>query len=384
MFHVPNTGLNQTYRNFYTKQKKQRAGGVRLSYFRAWNQAFSCMKTKKGFASDNNSGVHPAIMQAMAEANTGHCPAYGNDDFTAKATERFRQIFGTDTEVFLTYNGTGANIISLRTLTDSFHSILCSRNAHINEDECSAPERFTGCKLIPLDHVHGKISVEAVAEHLVWLDDEHRAQPRLVSITQSTEYGTVYTRDEIEALAGFCHANGMFLHMDGARISNAAARLGLDFRSFTRDAGVDILSFGGTKNGMMFGEAVLIFHPELAARTKYYRKQAAQLHSKMRFIAAQFIAFLETDVWQKNAQQANNMATLLYNEVKDIPGVQVIHPVEANGVFAIIPAEITAALQEKYRFYIFDEHTNMARWMCSFDTTEEEIRDFSGLLKSLL
>lgn len=338
----------------------------------------------KGFASDNNSGVHPRVLEAMIEANTGHAPAYGNDPLTALAIEKFRSVFGTDTEVFLVYNGTGANIISLRSLADSFHSVLCSANAHIYEDECSAPERFTGCKLVPLKPVNGKITPEQVRDHLVWLDDEHRAQPRVVSITQSTEYGTVYSAEEVMALAETAHQNGLFLHMDGARIANAAIKLGKGLREITRDCGVDILSFGGTKNGMMFGEAILVFNPELARYTKYYRKQASQLNSKMRFMAAQFIAYLEEDVWKSNAKQANRMAAELYMRVKSIPGIDVKYPVEANGVFATIPAAITPALQEKFRFYIFDELTNMARWMCSFDTTEDEITSFTDLLQQLL
>lgn len=339
------------------------------------------MNSKKSFASDNNSGVHPEILKAIAAANTGHTLAYGNDEFTQKAKELLEMHFGDDIDVYFMFNGTGANVLALKTLTQSWQSILCSEYAHINEDECGAPEKITGCKLIPLKTEQGKFGIQQIAEHLTWLDDEHRVQPRVVSITQSTEFATVYSEEEIKAICDFCHAHHLLVHMDGARIANAAVSLGLPFRAFTRDLGVDVVSFGGTKNGMMMGEAVIFFNRELSAQAKYYRKQNMQLNSKMRFVSAQFIAYLENDLWKRNATQANQMAQLLYQQVKDIPGVQVLNQVQANGIFAIIPKEITPALQQEYFFYVFNEHYNVVRWMCSFDTTEEDVLNFAAAIR---
>lgn len=338
----------------------------------------------RGFASDNNSGVHPRIMEAILKVNEGHVVAYGNDHYSKSAIERFKKIFGDDIAVYFLFNGTGANVLSLKAVTESWNSILCSEVAHIYEDECGAPEKVTGCKLIPLPHVHGKISVDGIYKHLVWLDDEHRSQPKVVSITQTTEMGAVYSLKEIKTIADFCHENKLLLHMDGARISNAAVSLGLDYIEFTKNAGVDILSFGATKNGLMFGEAVIFFDKNLAGNSKYFRKQNMQLNSKMRFIAAQFEAYLDSGIWKENAKNANEKAKYLYNQVKDIPQINVVHPVEANGVFAIIPKEITEELQKEVFFYVFDEHANMVRWMCSWDTTTEDIDRFVLRLKQLL
>ncbi len=342
------------------------------------------MNPKKSFASDNNSGVHPEILKAIEAANIGHTLAYGNDEYTEKAKELLAGHFGADIDVYFMFNGTGANVLGLKTLTQSWQSILCSEYAHIYEDECGAPEKITGCKLIPLKTEQGKFGVQQIAEHLTWLDDEHRVQPRVVSITQSTEFATVYSVEEIKAICDFCHAHNLLVHMDGARIANAAVSLGLSFKKFTRDLGVDVISFGGTKNGMMMGEAVIFFNPELSAQAKYYRKQNMQLNSKMRFVSAQFIAYLENDLWKRNATQANQMAQLLYEQVKDIPGVQVLNQVQSNGIFAIIPKEITPALQQEYFFYVFNEHYNVVRWMCSFDTTEEDVLNFTTALRKHL
>lgn len=339
------------------------------------------MNHKKSFASDNNSGVHPEILKAVEAANVGHTLAYGNDDYTRKAKDLLAAHFGDDIDVYFMFNGTGANVLALKTLTRSWQSILCSEYAHIYEDECGAPEKNTGSKLIPLKTEQGKFGVQQIAEHLTFLDDEHRVQPKVVSITQSTEFATVYSVEEIKAICDFCHAHHLLVHMDGARIANAAVSLGLPFKAFTRDLGIDVVSFGGTKNGMMMGEAVIFFNPELSAEAKYYRKQNMQLNSKMRFVSAQFIAYLENDLWKRNATQANQMAQLLYQQVKDIPGVQVLNQVQANGIFAIIPKEITAALQQEYFFYVFNEHYNVVRWMCSFDTTEEDVLNFAAAIR---
>lgn len=339
---------------------------------------------KKGFASDNNSGVLPAVFKAMEAANHGHVVGYGNDPFTQKAISLFKERFGEDTEVFFVFNGTGANVLGLSSITQSFHSIICAETAHIQEDECGAPEKFTGCKLIPVEPVHGKITPEAILPHLKGFDFEHHSQPRVISISQVTEMGTVYKPEEIKALAKLAHRHGMYLHMDGARIANAAVSLGLEFRKFTRDCGVDVLSFGGTKNGMMMGEAVLFFNPELTRLTKYIRKQSMQLYSKMRFVGAQFVAYFENDLWKEPATQANKMAKLLESEVAKIPQIRITEPVEANGIFAEIPRKLIEPLQKEFFFYIWNEQNSEVRWMCSFDTTKEEIISFAKLIKELL
>ncbi len=339
---------------------------------------------KKGFASDNNSGVRPEILKAIEAANVGHVVGYGDDPYTQKAIEVFREKFGDDTEVFFVFNGTGANVLGLSTVTQSFHSVICAETAHIQEDECGAPEKFTGCKLIPVEPVNGKVTPEAVLPHLKGFDFEHHSQPRVISVSQVTEMGTVYQPHEIIALADLAHKNNMFLHMDGARIANAAVSLGMDFREFTRDCGVDILSFGGTKNGMMMGEAVLFFNAELTGLTKYIRKQSMQLYSKMRFVGAQFLAYFEDDLWKTTATHATKMAKLLEKEVTKIPEIKIIEPVEANGIFAAVPERIIEPLQKEFFFYIWNEQRSEVRWMCSFDTTEQEIIDFAALIRKLL
>jgi threonine aldolase len=336
---------------------------------------------KKGFASDNNSGVHPAIMKAVSEANHGHVKGYGDDPFTQKAIGVFKEKFGQETEVFFVFNGTGANVLGLSTVTRSFHSIICTETAHIEEDECGAPEKFTGCKMLPVEPVNGKLTPESILRHLKGFDFEHHSQPRVISISQVTEMGTVYQPEEIRALAGLAHRNNMLLHMDGARIANAAVSLNLEFKTFTKDCGVDVLSFGGTKNGMMMGEAVLFFNPELTTYTKYLRKQSMQLYSKMRFVGAQFLAYFENDLWKETATHANKMAKLLEAEVSKIPEIKITQPVEANGVFAEVPPEIIIPLQQKFFFYMWNEKRSEVRWMTSFDTTEEEIYEFVELIK---
>lgn len=338
----------------------------------------------KGFASDNNSGVHPSIFKAMEAANTGHVVGYGDDPFTQKAIDIFKNKFGKDTAVFFVFNGTGANVLSLSTVTQSFNSVICAETAHIQEDECGAPEKFTGCKLIPVEPINGKITPEAVQVHLKGFEFEHHSQPRVISISQATEMGTVYQPDEIKALAELAHNNNMLLHMDGARIANAAISLNMDFRKFTVDCGVDILSFGGTKNGMMMGEAVLFFDPELTRNTKYIRKQSMQLYSKMRFVGAQFSAYFENDLWKETASHANKMAQLLKSEIEKISEIKITQPVVANGVFAIVPRHIIEPLQKRFFFYIWDDNRPEVRWMTSFDTTEQEIHEFVGLIKELL
>ena len=339
---------------------------------------------KRGFASDNNSGIHPEILNALSLANEGHEVGYGGDKYTEMAISRFRQDFGEQTDVYFVFNGTGANVLSLSTLTHSFHSVLCAETAHIQVDECGAPEKFTGCKLLPVETVKGKITPEGISKYLHGFDFEHHSQPKVISISQVSELGTVYTVDEIRAITSLAHQFGLFVHMDGARIANAAVALNLPFRTFTVDAGVDVLSFGGTKNGMMQGEAVLFFNPELSKNTKFIRKQSMQLYSKMRYVSAQFLAYFEKDLWKQNATHSNRMAQLLEKEVRKIPAIQLTQEVEANGVFAIVPQEIIPQLQEKYFFYMWDERRSEVRWMTSFDTQEEDIMNFAALIKSLV
>jgi len=339
---------------------------------------------KKGFASDNNSGIHPLILKAIENANVGHVVGYGGDLFTEKAVQVFKNNFGEETEVFFVFNGTGANVLGLSTATQSFNSIICAETAHIQEDECGAPEKFTGCKLLPVEPVNGKLTPESILHHLKGFDFEHHSQPKVISISQVTEMGTVYQPSEIIALADLAHKNNMLLHMDGARIANAAVSLNLNFKAFTKDCGVDILSFGGTKNGMMLGEAVLFFNPELTNYTKYIRKQSMQLYSKMRFTSAQFIAYFENELWKQNATHSNKMAKLLETEVLKIPEIKITQPVDANGVFAIVPPEIIEQLKERFFFYMWNEAEHEVRWMTSFDTTETEIYEFVSLIKELL
>jgi threonine aldolase len=330
----------------------------------------------RSFASDNNAGVHPEILEAVARANQGHVVAYGDDPYTGSALKKFEEHFGPDIAVFFTFNGTGANVLSLQALTRSFQSVLCSDYAHIYTDECGAPEKHTGCKLIPLPHQDGKITLDSVRHAYHGIGDERHSQPRVISITQSTEMGTVYQSQEIQALAGFAHERDLFLHVDGARLANAAASLGQNLRQATRDLGVDVLSFGGTKNGILGGEAVVFFHPEHARDFLYLRKQSMQLASKMRFIAAQFEALLTNDLWRRSAEHANRMARLLEKEISRIPQVKVVWKVEANGVFVQIPRHAVEKIKQRYFFYTWIEEESIVRWMCSFDTTEDDITKF--------
>jgi len=339
---------------------------------------------KRGFASDNNAGVHPAILEAMNSVNDGHVIAYGDDPYTERTVTKMKQLFGKDTGIFFVFIGTAANVLGLSSVTQPYHAVICPDTAHIHVDECGAPEKFTGCKLLTVNCPDGKLTVEMIASHMHGVGFEHHVQPRVVSITQSTELGTVYTIEEIRKIADYVHDNNMILHMDGARISNAAVALDKSFHEMTGKAGVDVLSFGGTKNGMMYGEAVVFFNPALCRDFKYRRKQGMQLSSKMRYIAAQFNAFLENDLWKTNAAHANRMAQKLHTAVRDIPSVVVTQPVESNAVFARIPASIIPKLQEEYFFYVWDEDQSEVRWMCSFDTTEEDINGFITLLRSML
>ncbi len=339
---------------------------------------------KRGFASDNNAGVHPEIMKAIESVNSGHNIAYGDDPYTASAVNKIKSILGEKVQPYFVFTGTAANVLGLDAITKPYHSIICAETSHINEDECGAPERWTGCKLLSVESPDGKLSPAYIEKHMYGIDFEHHSQPRVISITQSTEMGTVYTPDEIRTITDYAHDRNMLVHMDGARISNAAASLETGFREFTVAAGVDILSFGGTKNGMMYGEAVVFMSEEYAYDFKYLRKQGMQLASKMRYIAAQFERFLDEEVWLKNASHANHMARMLEAEVMKIDGIRITQPVQSNAVFAILPKEFIPILQEAFFFYVWKEATGEVRWMCSYDTTEEDVINFSSLIRKVI
>ena len=336
---------------------------------------------KRGFASDNNAGVHPEILKEIESANGGHALGYGNDIWTESANELFREQLGKDAETYFVFTGTAANTLGLSGVTRPWNSIITAFTAHIEQDECGAPEKFTGCKVLTVDTPDGKIKPEMLSRHMHGFDFEHHSQPKVISITQATEMGTVYSVEEIKTLAGFAHERAMLLHMDGARIANAAITLNLPFRAFTADAGVDILSFGGTKNGMMYGEAVCFLKKGLSVDFKYIRKQGMQLASKMRYISAQYIAYFGKDLWKRNASHANSMALLLAEKIKGIDRIRITQPVQSNGVFAIIPKEIAEKVSKSYFFYPWNELTSEYRLMTSWDTKEEDIENLVSLLK---
>ncbi|HEX3928466.1 MAG TPA: aminotransferase class I/II-fold pyridoxal phosphate-dependent enzyme [Gemmatimonadales bacterium] len=334
------------------------------------------MSMPRGFASDNTAPVHPAVLARLAVVNDGSAPPYGEDRWTAAALEWFREQFGSDSTAALVWNGTGANVMALRTITRPYHAVLCAETAHVQVDECGAPEFFTGCKLLGLASQDGKLTAEQVSRAVRGIGNEHSVQPRVVSIAQSSEYGTVYSVPEVESLCAAAHAKGLLVHMDGARIANAAASLGVPLRAFTRDAGVDILSFGITKNGAMGAEAVVAFDQTLAADFRYLRKQSAQLASKMRYLAAQVLALADGDLWLANAQQANAMAQRLAAGVRAIAGVTVTQPVQSSSVFALLPAAVVERLQRDFHFYVWNDLTGEVRWMTTWATTEADVDEF--------
>lgn len=336
---------------------------------------------KRSFASDNNAGVHPEIIEAVKAANEGHVLAYGGDPFTERAVELFKKHFGDDIAVYFVFGGTGANALGLKAITKSHQAIICADTAHVNTDECGAPEKYTGCKLMDLPTPDGKLRIEQIKPLLHGIGVEHYVQPAVIAISQATEMGTVYTKEELKTLADFAHDHGLLLQVDGARLANAAVSLDASLKEVTADVGVDVLSFGGTKNGMMYGEAVIFFNPKLASDFKYIRKQGMQLPSKMRFITAQFEAMLTGNLWRRGPEHANRMARLLADELAKLPQIRLTQPVEANGVFAVIPKEYIPALQKKYFFYVWDEETSEVRFMASFDTTEDDIRDFVAFVR---
>ena len=327
----------------------------------------------KSFASDNWAAACPEVMEALLKANTEYAPAYGADIFTQKAILEFRKLFGEQAEVFFVYNGTAANILALTSVSHSFNAVITSEHSHVNVDECGGFENFSGAKLLDISTKNGKLNPEMILPFVEANRYPHQSVPKVISITQATEVGTIYTTKEIKELANFAHSYNLLLHVDGARIANAVVALNTDFKSMITDTGVDMLSFGGTKNGMMFGEAVVFLKPELAKHFELFRKQGMQLHSKMRFISAQFIVLLQNEVWRKNAEQANQMAQYLASKLESFSEIHFSQKVESNGIWAIIPKELAEKMQNAHFFYPWDERKNEYRLMCSWDTSQEEI-----------
>jgi threonine aldolase len=330
--------------------------------------------TRKSFGSDNHAAIHPAVMRAIAEANVGDAVAYGADPWTERATSEVRRLAGAEGEVYLVLNGSGANVLGLGLLLGRHEAVICAESAHINTDECGAPERILGTKLLTVPAPGGKLTPELIAGRLAGRGDEHFAQPAVVAITQSTEVGTCYSLAELRKIHDFCAANSLRVYMDGARLANAAAYLGCTLAELAEHA--DVLSFGGTKNGAMGVEAVIIMRSADAASAPYLRKQQMQLSSKMRYLAAQFIALLEDDLWLENAAHANAMATRLASGLAKVAGVEVVHPVEADAVFARLDPNHVAALQREWTFHVWDEATSVVRWMTAFDTQESDVDAF--------
>jgi len=335
-----------------------------------------------GFGSDNHSGVHPTILDALRKVNEGYVVAYGNDEHTKQAITQLKEIFGENSEIFFMYNGTATNILGLRNVTDSFHSIFCAESAHLTVHECCGPENYLGAKLVTIPTADGKLDVDRVEPYLIGVGDPHMAQPHVISITQATERGTTYRPVEIRRLADFAHHHGMLLHMDGARLCNAAAFLKTGLFEVSGAAGVDVLSFGGTKNGMMYGEAVVFFDRVHAKNFEFIRKQGMQLASKMRYISAQFSAFVTDDLWLQNASHANAMAQLLAEQLRSIPGIEISEKVEANMVYAVIPNHCITRLQKRYYFHRFNERTCEVRLMCSFNTQPPQVLEFAKAIRN--
>jgi threonine aldolase len=342
----------------------------------------------RSFASDNQAGIHPEVLAAIGEANEGHQIAYGDDAYTVRLREVIKTHFGERAEVFPVFNGTGANVVGLQAMCERWSAVICAESAHINVDEGGAPEKVAGLKLLPVTPQGGKLTTELIDTQAHGFGDPTHAQPRVVSITQATEVGTVYTAAEIAAISAHAHDLGMLVHMDGARVANAAASLDVPLRAITTDAGVDVLSFGGTKNGLMLGEAVVVLNPDAVRGVLYLRKGATQLFSKMRFVSAQLVALLDGDLWLRNARHANAMAGRLAAAVGTLPGVEIIHPVQANAIFAVISTDVAARLRKRFHFYTWEERAGsdveVVRWMTAYDTTEADIEAFTTALAAEL
>ena len=338
----------------------------------------------RSFASDNNSGVHPLIMDAIVKANSNHAVGYGDDQWTEETIIKLKEVFGENASPFLVFNGTGANSIALQSVTRSFHSVICTQTAHIYVDECGAPARMTGCTLIAVPTPDGKLTPELIRPYLHGFGVCHHPQPKAVYLSQTTELGTVYTIDEIKAIADLSHAYDMYLHMDGARLANACAFLNCSMKQLTIDAGVDILSFGGTKNGMMQGEAVISFRPELSENLSYFRKQSTQLASKMRYLSAQFIPYLTDELWLSNARHANQQAAKLAATLRQYPQVKFTQKPETNQLFFTLPKDVAEKLSSTYFFYYWNEERCEIRLVASWDTTDEDIEGLDATLKGFM
>jgi threonine aldolase len=336
---------------------------------------------RRGFASDNYAGAHLAVLAALAAANGGHQTSYGEDVYTERLAEVMAGHFGPQAEVFPVFNGTGANVIALQSVLPRWGAVVCTETAHINTDENAAPERVGALKLLTVAASDGKLTPDLIDRQAWGWGFEHRAQPLAVSLTQSTELGTVYTRAEVAAIAEHVHARGMWLHVDGARLANAAAALGTTLGEITTGAGVDILSFGGTKNGLLFGEAVVVLNPEASSGLLYLRKMNMQLASKMRFVSAQLLALLEGDLWLRSARHANAMAARLRHAVSALNGVTLTQPTDVNAVFAILAPEVAERVRATFPFYEWDQATHEVRWMCSFDTTPDDVDRFAAAIR---
>lgn len=336
----------------------------------------------RSFASDNNSGVHPLVMEALNRANADHALGYGDDKWTEEALKKIKETFGTDCEPLFVFNGTGSNVVALQLTTRPYHSIFCAETAHIYVDECGSPVKMTGCQIRPVATKDGKLIPELMKPYLHGFGDQHHSQPKAVYISQCTELGTIYTPEELRCLTGFAHQHGMYVHMDGARIANACAALHLSLKELTVDCGIDVLSFGGTKNGLMMGECVIVFNKDLLSGARFVRKQSAQLASKMRYLSCQFTAYLTGDLWLKNASHANAMAARLCEELNELPGVSFTQKPESNQLFLIMPRPVIARLLQSYFFYFWNEDENEIRLVTSFDTTEEDVEQFIRLLKA--
>jgi threonine aldolase len=334
----------------------------------------------RSFGSDNNSGVHPEVMEALVAANAGHAAGYGEDIWTQGFEAKIRETFGEDAEGLIVFNGTGANSVALQLLTRPYNSILCAATAHIWVDECGAPCRMTGCQVTPIATPDGKLTPELLRPHIWGMGDQHHSQPGALYISNLTEVGTLYTPDELCALTAFAHAEGMMVCLDGARLANAAAALNLPLRALTTDCGIDVLSFGGTKNGLMLGESVVVLNPKLRREARFVRKQSAQLASKMRYISCQMDAYLTNDLWRRNAEHANRMAQQLHYGLADFPQIETLYPVEGNMLFLRMPQAWGRALRQDYYFYFMNEEESELRLVTSFDTTEEDI---AGLLQKI-
>ncbi len=347
-------------------------------------------QNRRGFASDNYAGAHPEIIQAIADANGGHQVSYGEDVYTERLQEVMRQHFGEQAETFPVFNGTGANVTALTAMVPRWGAVISAQTAHINTDEGGAPERVSGLKLLTVETSDGKLTPELIDREAWGWGDEHRAQPLAVSITQTTELGTLYTVEELRSISEHAHAKGMLVHMDGARIANAAAALGEPLREFTTDAGIDVLSFGGTKNGLLFGEAIVALNPDAAPGLVYLRKLNMQLASKMRFVSAQLVALLEGGLWLRSATHANRMALRLREALArevasgNLRGISFTQATESNAVFAVLPPGVADRLRERFRFYDWNPATGEVRWMCSFDTTEDDIDSFVTAIREEL